>query len=198
MSLWWAALALLPVLLASVPVDLEVSLTKARTAGWRKQIRLAWMFGLLGIRFSGRREGREESRPAKEGQRTGRHAGSARRLKALMASRGFLRRSARLLAHLRQSARVRRLQLDLRFGCGDPAETGRLSGLFHAVLGILPVRWRWNVNLEPEFSGECLEGACQAEVRFYPLRAIAAVLAFAVSPIAWRAVFAAALARRRA
>ena len=61
-----------------------------------------------------------------------------------------------------------RLELDLRFGTGDPAETGQLYGYLTALAFALPVH-TGAIRLRPDFDTAVIEPRGEARLHFTPL-----------------------------
>lgn len=62
---------------------------------------------------------------------------------------------------------VDRLELDARFGTGDPADTGRLYGYLTPLAYALPAR-RVSVILRPDFANACFQGRAEAALHLIP------------------------------
>ena len=72
------------------------------------------------------------------------------------------------LRGLTQRITFDRLELDLHFGTGDPAETGWLYGYLTALAHALPVR-AGTIRLHPDFGGAVVAGRAEARLHFTPL-----------------------------
>lgn len=106
---------------------------------------------------------------------------------ALMRERAFRRRVYRLVGDLARAIGVERLRVRLRLGLDDPADTGRLWALV-GPLGAMAQNLRAaQVLLEPEFGGATFALRVQGCVCVVPLRLVAIVIAFALSPASMRA-----------
>jgi hypothetical protein len=178
-------LALLALL--AVPVDLAFRLEGAGPLGGEVAVR--WLFGLVRARIpvpgARRAPARPEAAPEAAGPGTAR-AGRTRLL-GLARDPAFRRRAWRLAGDLLRAVRVRHLRLRLRLGLGDPADTGRLWAVLGPLGAMARGLRRAEVRLEPEFGGEALELRADGRVRLVPLRLLALVAAFALSPPALRA-----------
>jgi hypothetical protein len=73
---------------------------------------------------------------------------------------------------------VDRLDLDLRFGTGDPAETGALYGYVTALAHALP-HCAGLVRLHPDFAAAGLAGKLEARLHVIPLALVAPAIRIA-------------------
>ena len=76
--------------------------------------------------------------------------------------------SLRTLRDLVALVQIDRLDLDIRFGTGDPAETGRLFGYLSALVFALPPHGG-TVRLHPDFGLDGVRGRAAAELQIRPL-----------------------------
>lgn len=210
-AVWVAAglltlLALL-VLLLAVPVDLafDVAFDIDEPGARRGKFVIGWLFGLVHVHAgSARARGAASTRPAAGGvapaagspdgargpsssARSARRGGRPGRVLALLRQAEFRERTWRLLKDLRRAAPLEGLRLRLRLGMGDPVDTGWLW----TVIGPLGAAARQlhdaDVAIEPEFFGAALDVQARGRMRCVPLRLLALVLGFALSPPALRA-----------
>ncbi len=84
----------------------------------------------------------------------------------------------RFLKRLKRIFRFRYVDVDVVYGAGDPALTGRLFGYVEAIRHLLGKRA--SLVLTPDFTQSRLEGAGALEVSFYLSRFLWAVLALVV------------------
>lgn len=110
---------------------------------------------------------------------------------ALVRSEGFLGHTGRTLRRLLSSFHVQLLSLELRFGTGDPADTGILFGRLQAAMPVTYATPRVDVDLDPDFHRSIFEGAGELRLRATPLRLVWIGLVYALSPTTIRAVRAA-------
>jgi hypothetical protein len=116
---------------------------------------------------------------------------NARRALAMARSDGFSRRVLCLLRDLLGRVQVRRLDLDLRLGFDDPADTGRLWGIIGPVSAVLALPHAARVSVTPVFTEPLLYLDAHAEARIVPAALLLALLGFVFSPITFRAARAA-------
>ena len=156
-------------LLLAIPVQLVFSL---QFSPWpHGEMTVRWLFGLAQyqgrpkVRGSLLRPSKRQHRGLKWTLRYGNH------MAALV---------WRLVKQLRRSVRLDDLQLYLRIGTGDPAETAWLVGYF------LPLRFlldsAQHVEIEADFEETTFQGSCQGRASVVPLRLLFAGLLVVCSP----------------
>jgi hypothetical protein len=106
---------------------------------------------------------------------------------AVLRQAAFRRRVLRLVRDLLAAAHLRHLQLRLRLGLGDPADTGCLWALMGPVSAWSQTLRDARVQIEPEFMGAVLEFQAQGQARLVPLQLLTLVVVFALSPVSLRA-----------
>ena len=173
-------------LLLSLPVDLHVSIGQQERAQSRFQV--CGLFGWIckEIRFGGAKPQRRL--PRDRTRRSSRTKRGRVQIGALIRTKGFPTRCLQLFEQLYQHLKIRELNLRLKVGLDDPAETGMLfAALAPAAvcLGQLPTT---NVILEPDFEKENVEAAATGTVRAVPLRILWSLILFAFSLETIRAV----------
>ena len=179
-----AGLALLVILVLSVPVELTVRLITPEKP--RVRFLLRWLFGL--VRWEIKPEKTEK--PARKGKVArakplGRRIGQARVILALLGTRGLVRRSLKLISDVLGHLKIRGLKVDLRLGLSDPASTG----LLFAIIGPILALWHPpGVKLSPGFEGAVFAGELIGNIRVIPGQLVIAVLSFIFSRPVLRAV----------
>lgn len=109
----------------------------------------------------------------------------------MVRTEAFPRRVLRLLRDLMRQVDIRRLDLDLRLGLDDPADTGRLWGLTGPVAALLTLPSSARIAVTPEFAEPLLHLDAHTEVRIVPAALLGALLTFLLSPVTFRALRAA-------
>lgn len=178
-------------LLLAVPIDLAFVVRRDEELVGR--LTVGWLFGLVRIPVrpatsaaaSTPLRGNEPPR-AKSRRRPRRR----RHVWAMLHTEGFPTRVMKLMRRLLGRVHIRRLRLHVRLGLDDPADTGRLWGLLGPLVCAAPAPARASVAIEPDFTGETLWIDGQGKLRIIPLEIIATVVAFALSPVTWRALYA--------
>jgi hypothetical protein len=179
-----AAILLALALLLAVPV--AVAFRFQRVEAFEGRITVRWLFGV--VRFDIQIPGNAKPAPARPKPRAkpGKR-GAGRRMLAVLRQTAFRRRMLRLLRDLVAAAHLRRLDLRMRLGLGDPADTGRLwafVGPLNAAAGNLR---GVEVQIEPEFVDPLFELHCAGRLFVVPLQLLALAIAFALSPASLRA-----------
>jgi len=92
----------------------------------------------------------------------------------------------RFARQLWRAFRKRDLQLRIRVGLGDPADTGRLWGLPGPVSGILSGVDNASIELEADFVDAVFELDSRGNLNVIPLQLLYLVLGLLLSPPFWR------------
>jgi hypothetical protein len=133
------------------------------------RVRIVFFGG--GIVFPARkRSGAMDSEAESEPRSVRSETGEKRRIR-VSAFGKWIRRGLPFLKKAVREFRFERLDMNLRFGTGDPASTGMLYGLAQCVLSI-PVE-RCRAELTPDFTERKLEGRAELAVRFVLIRLVA-------------------------
>ena len=174
------------VVLLAIPVDITFTLQSEKDL--QARLTIGWLFGLLRIPVHPE-DG--ESGPAASSQQTGRkrdrrglHPG------AMLLSQGFLARLIRLLRRLKDCIHIRSLRLHLLLGLDDPADTGRLWGMLGPLTLAHPAPAVTDLVIQPEFTGAAFQIDGAGVVRILPIEVLGTLLAFALSPVTLRALYA--------
>ena len=176
-------LLLLAVLLLSIPVDLAFSYERGN--GSRSRLRIEWLYGLIGKELGGEKKNREK-KPKKIKANKGRR--SFRRPLAVFRARGFSGRLLLLARRLVRSVRLRDVDIEFQVGTGDPEETGLLCGVMASSVALAGCGFSPNIRIDPNYVEETFEGHARGVVRFYPIKLIPPLFAFALSPATFRGV----------
>ena len=132
-----------------------------------------------------RRARRTKARPPRSSRQ---NQGSFRKLWALLQSDDFLASLGRWMKRLVRILRPRDVRAHLRFGTGDPCDTGQLWGVLSSFFVLLHRKTHANIVLEPDFGDQVFDLNARAKVRFAPLVLLAVSLGYLVTPSAWRAL----------
>ncbi|MEM9587325.1 MAG: DUF2953 domain-containing protein, partial [Planctomycetota bacterium] len=120
-------------------------------------------------------------------QRTPKRRREGKRLTLLRNAR-LRRRFIGFLRQLIRSVRVRSLDIQMRLGLDDPADTGRLWGVIGPVSTLLASIPKAHVWIEPQFSHAALSVRGQGCLRIIPLQTAWVCLTFCLSPVVIRAM----------
>lgn len=149
--------------------------------------RFRWAFGAVDVPLPGRKISREKKAKRRPKPRARRKNAARRYIGRLVLNPAAWERARVLLARLIRAVRWRVFHLDARFGLDDPADTGRLWGVVGTLLFMLPPRL--DVAVRPVFEGEELAFDTEAEIRVVPLRVMAVLVVFGLSPATWRVLW---------
>ena len=92
----------------------------------------------------------------------------------------------RLVRDLWRAVDRQNLQLHLRIGTGDPAETGQLWALLGPISGMLQNLADGRVRVTPEFVEAVFDFDGSGRLRVIPLRILAIAAGLMLSPPIWR------------
>lgn len=124
---------------------------------------------------------RMAERPKSNTERTASRRGSSRSI-SLMRNADFRHRLWKFIGRLFRSIRINALDVQLRMGLEDPADTGRLWGLMGPLSVMLSQVKTANVCIEPDFTNKLFFLRSYGRIRIIPLRVIATTLLFILSP----------------
>jgi len=180
-------IVLVLMLLLSVPVGVVYQID------WRQKFHgeasLQWLFGLVRLRLPSPRAGKPAGGKKRAAGKTGKQPKAVRKKPDLLAAlrlKAFRQRMLRFVREVWRAFRKRDLQLHIRVGLGDPADTGQLWALFGPLSGLLSTLEDASVELEPDFVDAVFELDSRGKVSVIPLRLIYLVLGLLLSPPFWR------------
>jgi len=184
----WVVVALLASLLALLAVPVDVDFVVQRQAGKQQGgVTLVWLFGLVRLR-PGKPKTRARARPARRKVGWRRTRRGTRRLIALLRVEGFGWRLLRLAQELLRRIHVRELDMQVRLGLDDPADTGRLWAVVGPLAAMLASLSNTRVAVEPAFTAEALDIDGKGGIRIIPVQLLWVLLVFALSPDTRRAL----------
>ena len=168
--LFWLLLALLILLVLAIALPLRVELRVSRDEALRYSLAFR-PFGRFGPRFSLTGDGRNtdnEPKPPEKKKGTRRWG-----------SRGHMVRAApRLIGDLFACLRFETADVDMRFGTGDPAETGQIFGMLTPVLyGVSNLR-KIDVRIRPVFDQAAFSGHAAMVISVVPAMLVPPFLRF--------------------
>lgn len=185
---WLLLVLVLVLLLLLVPFSLELFI---ETEGkLRVEARTRWGVLPLGTGRSGvpsvRPVTKKVPRP-REGRARGTTV-SWHKLRALLTSEDFVASLGRWLGRLLRLLAPTDVRVSLRFGTGDPYETGRLWAAVSPLLVLLGQAGSAELELAPDFVEPAFALEAHARVRVVPLVLLAALLGYFFTPASWRAL----------
>ena len=172
-------LSLIVVLLA-VPVTLTYQLSFRQTIS--ADLRLIWAFGLVRADIS--------PDPAKSKSRRREGASGKKKSNVLVAIRrpSFRRRVLRFISDVWRAIHKKNVQLLVRIGLGDPADTGQLWAAFGPLSGMLARVRDIRIAIVPDFLDSTFEVDSSGTIRVIPLQFAILALGLLFSPSIWRGV----------
>jgi hypothetical protein len=179
-----AGIVLFIVLVLSIPVDMTLDLEATERAGTK--MRVGWLFGLFWKDIRGRRR---KKKPVKKGRKGFMSFLSVLRVRGL--PEGILRLARRVFGRIK----VGRMDVDIRLGLDDPADTGMMYSVLWPVLVPVNPFGPMNFRLEPVFEEPTFEASLHGRVRVYPIQMVGSLLRFVFSPTGLRAIKAMAVSR---
>lgn len=170
--LFWLLITAVIVFAAALVLPFAVKI-EAIGDGARFRVRVGVQpFGRLGpmLRFSKPRAGAKTDRPSTRP--------SAKRSRYI---HRIPQAGLRLLSDLIRLVRIRKISVDARFGCGDPADTGQIFGLLSPLLYGASGLQRTELRVEPVFEQATLSGRAALELSFVPITLLVPALRFGVA-----------------
>ena len=164
------------VLILSIPIEMAFD---TRRPG--AKARVGWAFGLLWKDVGGGKK--KPKRPKKKKKRPG-----AKTFRDFLANRGSVNGLLKLARRIIGGIRVKQLDVHLRMGLDDPADTGMLYAVIWPILIPLNHIGSGNVQMDIRFEEAVLDFTGQGHVRVVPAQTIWAVLLFGLSPAGLRLV----------
>lgn len=173
--------------LLAVPVTVDYRLD------WQQKFQgeasLQWLFGLVRLRLVPSRKRKPAAGKKRAKAEAAAKPKAPRRKPDLLAAlrqKAFRRRMLRFVRALWRAFRKRDLQLHIRVGLGDPADTGQLWALFGPLSGLLSNLEDAAIELEPDFVDAVFELDSRGKVSVIPLQLLYLVLGLLLSPPFWR------------
>jgi len=170
------------ILLLAIPIDLRFSVQKEKH--FRSQVRVEWMFGLIGIDLKRRKKEPKPKKKKKSKFQARRHI---KPLLAMTKTRGFNRRIIKFIKDILRVIKIRELILDLRFGLDDPADTAMIYGVVAPTTLFANRCSPIKIRVQPDFENLALEGSFKGNMRLVPIRLFKPITLFVLSPVTIRA-----------
>jgi hypothetical protein len=179
---------LLLMLLALLAVPLSLSYRLSWPQPGQSELRLEWGFGLLQLQLptTSPLPAAAKKPPAVPHKRSRRRPRPSLNLFPLLRQPAFRRRLMRYLRDCWSAVHKQGLQLRLRIGLDDPADTGQLWGMMGPLAALLANSREVAIALEPEFEAELFELESHGTIAFSPLRLIYLTVALLLSPTLWQ------------
>ena len=179
----------LVVILLAMPVTLTYQLSWRQTLS--ADLRLNWAFGLVRTDLSSdlakaRTDKSEAARKRAGGSR--KPEGSKPNVLAAIRQPAFRRRILRFVRDVWRAIHKKNVELLIRVGLGDPADTGQLWGVLGPLSGMFSRARDIRIAIEPDFLDATLDVDSSGTVRMIPLRLVIIALGLVISPPVWRGI----------
>jgi len=184
-----AAFLLLFIALLAIPITLTFK------ASWQEafqgHVKLQWAFGLVRVRFPSL----QSKAPAPEGEKLeqkissfGRSPRKKRIPFSAIRQKAFRRRIIRFVSDFWHAVHKRNVNLRMRIGLGDPADTGQLWAFVGPASGMLANVKEATIEIEPEFFDSTFELDSSGTLRIIPLQLIYLTVGLLLSPPVWQGI----------
>jgi hypothetical protein len=180
------------IILLAVPVDLVFNVGKRDHI--ESRVRIGWLFGLIGkdIRAT-RKQAKVKVKEKKKKRKR-----SVKPVLAVVRTRGFLKHVIRFIKDIIRRIKIRNLCVHLTLGLADPADTGFIFAAITPLVTFAGVQKPTiDINIQPDFEQENLQGYAEGGVRIYPIQFIKPLLLFIFSLTTLRVIKAIISARRK-
>lgn len=180
---------LLLIALLAVPVTLKFQMS------WRQalqgDIRLLWLFGLVRLRLAIphlKLPSQEAKKATRKISRIERSPRKSKNQFAVIWQRPFRQRMLRFIRDFWHAVHKRDVNLRIRIGLGDPADTGQLWAVVGPAAGMLSNVQEASIEIAPEFFDTTFELDSSGNIRFIPLQMIYLAAALIFSPAVWHGI----------
>ena len=178
---------LLLIALLAIPVTLTFKMTWQQN--FQSDVRLLWLFGLVRARIPiTPTSSPKENKPAKKGNHPKRFSSKKQNAFSVVKQKAFRQRMSRFIRDLWHSIQKKDVNLRLRIGLGDPADTGQLWAFVGPVTGMLSNVPETSINIEPDFYDSTFEMDSSGNIRLIPLQLIYLAAGLLLSPPVWREI----------
>jgi len=179
----------LVVFLLAMPVTLTYQLFWKQTLS--ASLRLKWAFGLVRADVSPdlAKPGPDNPEDAhKKAGLRGTSKGKKTNFMAAIRQAPFRRRILRFISDVWRAIHKKNVQLLVRMGLGDPADTGQLWAMLGPLSGMFARLRDIRVVIEPDFLDPTFEVDSSGTIRLIPLQLVALALGLLFSPPVWRGI----------
>lgn len=168
----WVLAAVLAIVLAALilPLRLELRVAAEETVRWSAAVR---PFGRLGPRIPLNRAPRRKKRP-----KTPKTEKPARRSRLRSEPMRVARSAMGFVASVLRAIRIDTLRLDLKFGTGDPGDTGQIYGMLTPLIYGAGAGRHVQIDVEPVFDRAVVLGHAALDASVRPIRILWAALRF--------------------
>lgn len=178
---------LLFIALLAVPVTLTFKMTWQQD--FQSDVSLLWLFGLVHARLPTFKT----TPPSLEGKQLVQETGRLKRLPgenafSVVRQKTFRRRIFRFISDCWRALQKKDVNLRVRVGLGDPADTGQLWAIVGPMAGILANVQQASIEIEPEFFDATFQVNSSGNIRLIPLQMIYLTAGLLLSPPIWQGI----------
>ena len=180
---------LVVILLLTIPIALNYQMSWR--GAWQGEIKLYWAFGLVHLRIpvSATQTTPSQTEQVSRTRRSKKRSASKESNPlAAIRQRTFRRRVLRFIREFWHAIQKRDLDLRIRIGLDDPAETGQLWAILGPLAGMLANVRQASIGIEPEFSASTFELNSSGYIRVIPVQMLYLILALFLSPAIWQGI----------
>lgn len=183
------------IFLSLVVIVLALPVTLTYQLSWKKtlsaDVRLNWAFGLVRADVSPDSAKSRSEKSVADRKKKGRRStprGRKGNVMAAIRERSFRQRILRFVSDLWHAVHKKNVELLVRLGLGDPADTGRLWAALGPLSGTLARMRDARIVVEPDFLDATFEVDSSGTIRVIPLQFVILALGLLVSPPVWRGI----------
>ena len=180
---------LLIIALLAIPVTLSFSVFWLQT--FQGYIKLQWLFGLVRLQLPALLAKSTTVDDEKLANIIGRFDSSVHKKKkhlAIIWRKGFRQRIIRFVNDFWRAIHKQDIDLRIRIGLGDPADTGLLWAFVGPAAGMLSNVQEAFIKIEPEFTETTFELDGSGNIRLIPLQMIFLIVGLLLSPPVWQGI----------
>ena len=184
---------MLLIIVALLAIPLTLTFRLFWQQDFSKEFELEWAFGLVRGQFPTS----QAKEPSSKGEGTRQVRGHIERpsrkkkphVYAAIRNKQFRRRILKFIRDVWYSVHKENINLNMRIGLGDPADTGRMWAILGPISGILASIQEASIDIYPVFDETAFELNSSGKIRIIPLRMIFLTLALMLSPPMWRGIY---------
>ena len=173
------------VMLLAVPVEIVFNIENGEAS--RNDVALVWLSGIIKIPLTARSSKKRQEKAAKKRKKKTRRRGQNRAW-GLMRKASLRRRLLGYIRSLFRSIKIKTLDVQLRLGLDDPADTGQLWGVLGPLASFLSGIRKAKIRVEPEFAAEVFSLQSHGRISVIPLRVLWISSCFFLTPQVIRAL----------
>ena len=183
------------IFLSLVVILLALPMTLTYQVSWKQtlsaNLRLNWAFGLVRADVSPDQAKSKLDKPEAAHPKTNRRTrspGKKPNVLAAIRQPSFRRRLLRFVSDVWRAIHKKNVQLFVRMGLGDPADTGQLWAVLGPLSGMFARLRDIRIAIEPDFLDSTLEVDSSGTIRMIPLQFVMLALGLLLSPPIWRGI----------